>query len=673
MSHSRSATKRHWIVKRLTRLRQKLEIYAASASMARKAAVLSAGLMAAPMIANAQDFQLKSEHPFFNVFGNGSAAPTFVDYDGDGDRDLFLFSEADTKAAARTEALRYFENTGSAFEEGSVDQFPMDLGLPVLIDSSFSTDLIGSFTDFDADGDLDLFIGVDEGELRYLRNEEGTYVAITGAEDPFDTVTFEQDIMPAFGDVDGDGDVDAFLGNENELVFYQNEGGEMVNMGKVTISGEDDGAAPTLFDVDDDGDLDLIVGNKDGDVFFFENNAGVFTETMHPLSALKTDDYIRPTFGDVDFDGDVDFVAGETNSRISVFAKDGESYNEVPFNTLGLIVEGTQPSPHFADFDGDGDQDLFVGDNSGKIHYFNNNAGTYELVDGFDTFSEIEPEISDAKPAFIDYDGDADLDLLVGSYSDPLQLFNNNAGSYSLVDTLDNPFFKLIDNDAQAPAFSDVDGDGDMDLILGSKSGDLKYYENNAGVFDSAAVSPFDGIDVGTYSSPTFADIDGDGDADIIIGTGDDDLTTVFNNDGTYVLAEGSDNPFDGFKAAGNTSPALSDMDGDGDLDVLVGDYAGSIYYFENGGVTSVDNRLDVSSETELFPNPLVNNLNILTPWNEQEAEIDIYDNQGRRILHRSYFGGSTRLNLRSLPVGNYHVKIHNKSNKAIRTIIKTQ
>ncbi|MGH1484703.1 MAG: FG-GAP repeat domain-containing protein, partial [Cellvibrionaceae bacterium] len=334
-----------------------------------------------------------------------------------------MFSEADNKETARTEALRYFENTGSAFEEGSVEQFPLDLGLPEVFDSSNNVDLIASFVDYDADGDLDVFIGVDDGDLRYLRNEDGTYVAIVGENDPFDTVSFASNISPAFGDVDGDGDIDAFIGTTSELLFYQNEDGEMINMGPVALSGEDNDAAPALFDVDGDGDLDLTVGNKDGDIYYLENDGGMFTETMHPLSAIKTDDYIRLSFGDVDFDGDVDLVAGETNSRISVFAKDGDSYNEVPFNTLGLIIDGTESAPHFADFDGDGDHDLFIGDNTGKIHYFNNNAGTYEIVDGFDTFSEIEPEISDAKPVFVDYDVDGDLDVLVGSYGDPLQLF----------------------------------------------------------------------------------------------------------------------------------------------------------------------------------------------------------------------------------------------------------
>ncbi len=674
INHRNSKDKQAWIIKRLSKLRAKIESYLAMASMHRKAALLSSGLLVGIGSINAQSFTLRTSHPFYNIFGDGSASPSFVDYDADGDQDMILFTEATSAASGRDRAVLYFENNGSGWSNaGTIEQLPQDLGMPTLLDTAIVTDLVGSFVDYDADGDLDLFIGADEGEIRYLRNDDGSYVGIVGAEDPFDAFSFSDNTKPAMGDIDGDGDIDAVVGGADGARLFINEAGVMSDMGLITISGEDSESSPVLFDVDADGDLDLLVGNKYGDLFYFDNTDGLFTEdASNPLASVKTEGYATLAFADVDFDGDFDLIAGESGGRLNVFAKEEAGYSEVAFNDLGLILSGDdEAAPAFVDIDLDGDMDMMMGTGSGEVLHYENVENNFTLKP-FEALGDLADEISDAKPAFVDYDNDGDLDILVGSYSDPMFLYANNENTYALVDTLDNPFFKLISEDAQVPAFIDMDADNDLDLIIGNKRGSLAYFENTEGSYDSVAVDPFADISVPSNSAPAFVDIDADGDMDLVIGAGDGTLTLVHNNNGVYEVATAEENPFNGFVSERNAVPSFYDFDGDGDLDALVGDGSGSLYYFENtGGSVAVNDKKDASSVTTLYPNPVSEQLLIETPWNEGEATIEVFDQLGRRLQIQRFRGTTTTINIAALPVGNYHLKIQDDSNRAIKKIIK--
>jgi hypothetical protein len=91
-----------------------------------------------------------------------------------------------------------------------------------------------------------------------------------------------------------------------------------------------------------------------------------------------------------------------------------------------------------------------------------------------------------------------------------------------------NPFDGIVLSSQSTPSFVDLDGDGDLDLVVGASDGTLKYYENigsaTAPVYMAGATNPFDGIDVGTQSTPTLADLDGDGDLDLVVGASDGTL-----------------------------------------------------------------------------------------------------------------------------------------------------
>jgi hypothetical protein len=146
-------------------------------------------------------------------------------------------------------------------------------------------------------------------------------------------------------------------------------------------------------------------------------------------------------------------------------------------------------------------------------------------------------------------------------------------------------------------AFADLDGDGDDDAIVGDFAGTLRVLRNGtatqAGAFVelTGAANPLSSVDVGNFSTPAFADLDGDGDLDAVVGEQAGILTTFRNGTtgttGAFVQLSGSANPLAGVVvAAGWSTPGFVDLDGDGDLDAVVGDVNGGLRAFRSNAET---------------------------------------------------------------------------------------
>ena len=155
-----------------------------------------------------------------------------------------------------------------------------------------------------------------------------------------------------------------------------------------------------------------------------------------------------------------------------------------------------------------------------------------------------------------------------------------------------NPFNTINVGERSAPTFNDVDGDNDLDLIIGDDNGNIHYYKNNNGTYvaqTGSTANPFHSIDVGFRATPTFVDVDKDNDLDLIIGEFDGNINYYSNqNDGIYKRQMGSDNPFDHISLISSTAPTFNDVDGDNDLDLIIGDNNGNIHYYKNNNGTYV-------------------------------------------------------------------------------------
>ena len=128
----------------------------------------------------------------------------------------------------------------------------------------------------------------------------------------------------------------------------------------------------------------------------------------------------------------------------------------------------------------------------------------------------------------------------------------------------------------------------------GNTNGTLHYFENTGSAIAPAftertgAANPFDGVNAGYTSTPSFADLDGDGDLDAVVGRTHGTLH-YFKNTGSamapaFTEQTGAANPFNGVNVGFSSAPSFADLDGDGDLDAVVGANDGTLRYFENTG-----------------------------------------------------------------------------------------
>jgi hypothetical protein len=383
------------------------------------------------------------------------------------------------------------------------------------------------------------------------------------------------------------------------------------------------------IDWDADSDSDLFIMDADGNLRYYENNTEgdeyIFTLISTKFHDISSGGWFF--FGYFNNDNLLDLVVQDTeilnNARYYEF--DGESFTSIGLIPLiennGFIESDPMMTPTFTDIDDDGDLDFFTGNVIGTVSFYEN-VGFHDGIPHYDFLTNIWQDISIIGPSFqrhgasainfIDLDGDGDFDLSWGDYYQQSLYIVWNIGSAQspFMDNvnitsqypINDPIFSAGQN---MPTFIDIDLDGDPDLFLSVLSGaygsqmvnNFIFYENLG-----SAISPFfeyrthnflQGIDLLTYTSPTFYDIDNDNDFDMFVGTKSDPSQPswsgkvhFFLNDGTssqpYFRLQ-SDNLFEGIMGY-DLAPAFGDIDGDGQVDAIIGDSNGYLHHFKGNG-----------------------------------------------------------------------------------------
>ncbi len=316
----------------------------------------------------------------------------------------------------------------------------------------------------------------------------------------------------ALGDIDGDGDLDAFVANYGTLgsewsvdgqpnkVWLNDGSGTFIDSGQNLGNSYSFGIA--LGDVDDDGDLDAFVANtiQQPNKVWLNNGSGIFTDSGQNLGNSYS---FGVALSDVDNDGDIDAVVANAMGRANkVWLNNGSGIFKDSGQNLG---NSSSRKVALGDIDGDGDLDIAVA-NDGQPNkvWLNNGSGR---------FSDSRQNLGNSDSwgiALGDVDGDRDLDIIVANTDDPSKVWLNN-GSGIFTDS-----GQIIDNSKNTVgiAVSDLDGDGDLDSFIIDLQGSYEVWLNNgSGTFTDTEQN------LGNSSGWGIAlgDVDGDSDFDAFV------------------------------------------------------------------------------------------------------------------------------------------------------------
>jgi hypothetical protein len=335
-------------------------------------------------------------------------------------------------------------------------------------------------------------------------------------------------------------------------------------------------------DIDGDGYPDLYLGRLNGPGLLFKNNRnGTFTQTSAaPISA----DYgttFGAAWGDYNNDGNLDlfvgiYANGPTNNWL--YDGTGGSFQKV---TSGPEVTsgGTTNSVSWVDYDNDGLLDLFIADGSGgQFLYHNNGNGVFAQVTG-NSISSFVGNTQGA--AWADYDNDGKPDLFIAGISGPSTLYHNEGnGVFSIKSSAD--MAQPIAG-GQGVSWGDYNNEGYLDLfVVDSGSLNRLYHNNGNGTFTRIANAAMAG-DLGNGHGCAWEDYDNDGYLDLlVVNRGGVNFLYHNNGDGTFTRVTNSIVATD---VADGWAAAWADYDNDGFPDVVVSEFQGfGTRVFHNNG-----------------------------------------------------------------------------------------
>jgi hypothetical protein len=477
------------------------------------------------------------------------------------------------------------------------------------------------------------------------------------------------------------------------------------------------GSTLLAIDLNGDNDKDLLVGDISFKNMVMLTNGGD-NQSAH-ITAQESDfpSYDAPInqtvfpgafYVDVNNDTANDLLVSPNAANMSENANSVWYYRNMgttssPLFTLEqknlfqdeMIEMGEGSYPVFFDYNVDGLLDLVIGN-----YGYYNNTGSYQsglaLYENVGSLSHPEFKfittdyssiaslgLQNVIPAFGDMDNDGDADLLIGNKDGALHYFENPAGAGNTASfILTEAFYQGIDvGGFSAPCISDMNNDSKPDLIIGEQNGNLNYFENE-GTSTIAAFSTTnnfwgqvdvrqDGSILG-YSTPQLVKINTT--SHLFVGSESGDIYHYTNIDsnltGTFTLEDTTlGNIYEGTRSG----IGANDLNNDGLLDIIVGNYGGGLALFygaNTGGIKNISSQ-NLSNIKKLYPNPVDEKLIIEFNRENISSQIKIYDQIGKEI-YRSTMDtkSSIFIDTESFSNGIYNIIVDYQNNYESNTFI---
>lgn len=668
-----------------------------------------------------------------------------IDLDMDGVNDLFVFDRSGNK-------ITTYLNLGNANQSDYVLAPQYISAFPLLHDWAL-------LRDYNCDGKMDIFtcsiagfsiyknVSTISGGLQFQLEEFLVNTNRSPNSTNFFGNLFVSTVdVPAIRDIDGDGDLD--------ILTFQN-GGNQIEYHK--------GMSMELYGTCDS--ISFEVGtNCWGEILENALNAGIFLDTgcqAVPIVRHFSDDVYSTLHTahsgscleciNTDGDNDQDVVIGDISSVDFAYLRNAGNntfahidYVDQFFPTYNAPVQQNIYNCGFhIDLNNDGLKDLIItpnaigsSENFTGMMYYQNTGRNDSVILVYQENDFLQKTMLDfgegSYPVFFDYDNDGDMDLLVGNmgyfsstppYVSEIALLKNiGSTSFPTYTLLTRDFADIHVNNpsivGMAPAFGDLDGDGDKDLLIGDNAGHLHFFRKDPGPADNfvLAQANYQSIDVGSYSKPQLIDVDRDGLIDLLVGEESGNLN-YFRNTGTaaapiftmtsgffggvdvrqpgyttgytypclyndasnnYVLLVGSergyvyrydnidgnlagtftktDSTYISDREGGTLGVTVTDLNNDGLTDAVIGNYAGGLTFFY--GDINVSTGAIYSIATPVFtvyPNPAGEQITIRTEdFLSGKLVLTIHDVSGKLLAQEKITQQLTNIDIAHLPVGVY-------------------
>jgi hypothetical protein len=668
-----------------------------------------------------QDVYLEAAEYRFNFPNDLTYRATLVDFNMDDMPDIFTYGLG---------GIKVYRNTGNSSIGHQWEVFVANLrslqgGLNAILYVS-SAD-IPSYTDVDGDGDLDILtfhIGGDR--LEYHKNQS---MELFGTPD---SLKFELR-NECWGNF-RESNVDNTILLNNNLFPCGSAGGSFPNPEMVLSDEEvyaleeqrDDrhsGSTVLALDYNNSGVMDLILGDVAYPNLVKLQNGGTMPNTNSSIVAV---DYFFPSnttpasvtlfpspfFVDANHDGIKDLVVtpnakivSENMNSVWRYLNTGTNaqpnfvYQESNFLQNQMIDVGSGSIPVVVDVNGDGLKDLLVAnyfnfkpvlDKESRMAYYRNTGTAENPIFTFISYNQFTLNTMGLGlriiPTFGDLDGDGDLDMLLGNETGRVHLFTNSAGAGNTMN-FSTQTFNLTDEDGttisvgtfSAPFLGDLNRDGLLDLIVGNKNGKLHYYENTGtqSVPKFKSVNPtLGGIVVDPdspdgFAVPHFVDINGVW--SLFVGTKNGNMIYATDIEGNLepgqVFSTILPN-FLNFDIQSYSSFFISDVNNNGQLELFVGNDLGGIELFENdpNSTISVDTYKN-PKKLLIYPNPSENEIRF--SGIDVRTDVFIYNTLGKIVLQSEISKEKLTLNLAQLPAGVYLIQVQSSTSELFTRIIK--